>query len=70
MKETDAKQGIVDEAPEAEIYATYGYVAYLKAVYPGEHIRNIHNKADTHIVERINADLRHYISGPAQRKHI
>jgi len=30
-------------------------------VYPGCHVRNIHNRKDTFTVESINADLRHYI---------
>jgi hypothetical protein len=54
-------QDIVDGAPWAEKYATDGYVGYLDAVFPGEHVRNVHNKNDTHNVESINADLRHYI---------
>lgn len=54
-------QNIVDHAPWAERYATDGYFGYCDVVFPGEHIRNIHNKNDTHDVESINADLRHYI---------
>jgi IS1 family transposase len=54
-------QKIVDSGPEAGKYCTDGYHGYLDAVYPGEHIRNIHNKKDTFTVEGINADLRHYI---------
>ena len=54
-------QKIVDDAPEAKIYYTDGYLGYIDVVYPGCHIRNVHNKNDTFIVEGINADLRHYI---------
>lgn len=54
-------QNIVDGAPWAEKYRTDGYFGYLDVVFPGEHIRNVHNKRDTHNVESINADLRHYI---------
>ena len=54
-------QEMVDEAPEAKYYCTDGYGGYLDVVYPGYHIRNIHNKGDTFNVESINADLRHYI---------
>ena len=54
-------QGIVDSGPEAEKYCTDGYVGYLNVVFPGEHIRNVHNKKDTFTVESINADLRHFI---------
>jgi IS1 family transposase len=54
-------QSIVHTAPEAENYATDGYLTYVDLVYPGKHIRNVSNKNDTFTVEGINADLRHYI---------
>lgn len=54
-------QEIVDNAPYADKYCTDGYLGYIDIVYPGQHIRNIHDKSDTHNVESINADLRHYI---------
>jgi IS1 family transposase len=54
-------QKIVDGGPEAKRYCTDGYIGYLDVVFPGEHIRNTHDKKDTHTVESINADLRHYI---------
>jgi IS1 family transposase len=54
-------QEIVDGAPEAKYYCTDGYLGYIDIVYPGHHIRNVHDKSDTHNVESINADLRHYI---------
>jgi len=60
-------QGVVDNAEYAQNYCTDGYVGYLDVVFPGKHIRNVHNKRDTHIAESINADLRHYISGLARR---
>ena len=60
-------QGIVDSAPEAESYSTDGNMSYLDVVFPGKHIRNVRDKSDTHIIESINADLRHYISGLARR---
>ena len=60
-------QGIVDNAPEAENYSTDGNVSYLDVVFPGKHIRNVRNKRDTHIIESVNADLRHYISGLARK---
>ena len=60
-------QDIVDGAPWAEKYSTDGYNGYLDVVFPGEHVRNIHNKRDTHNVESINADLRHYIPVLARR---
>ena len=60
-------QGIVDNGPEANNYSTDGNQSYLDVVFPGKHIRNARNKRDTHIIESINADLRHYISGLARR---
>jgi IS1 family transposase len=54
-------QNIVDNAPDAERYCTDGYLGYIDVVYPGQHIRNTHNKKDTFTVEGVNADLRHYI---------
>ena len=60
-------QRIVDEAPQAENYCTDGYVGYLDVIYPGKHIRNMIDKSDTHTVEGVNADLRHYIPILARR---
>jgi IS1 family transposase len=60
-------QRIVDEAPQAERYCTDGYVGYLDVIYPGNHIRNMIDKSDTHTVEGVNADLRHYIPILARR---
>lgn len=60
-------QGIVDNSPEAQNYSTDGNPSYLDVIFPGNHIRNIRNKRDTHTIESINADLRHYISGLARR---
>ena len=60
-------QRIVDGAPEADFYNTDGYNGYFDVVFPGDHVRNIHDKRDTHNVESINADLRHYISVLARR---
>ena len=54
-------QKIVDDGPEAKKYCTDGYHGYLDVVFPGEHVRNVHNKKDTFTVEGINADLRHFI---------
>ena len=60
-------QNIVDGAPWAEQYCTDGYFGYLDVVFPGEHVRNVHNKKDTFTAESINADLRHYIPVLARR---
>lgn len=54
-------QAIVDGAPTAHAYCTDGWSGYIDVVYPGEHIRNTHDKSDTFTVEGVNADLRHYI---------
>lgn len=61
-------QNIVDSCPIAEKYFTDGYVGYCDIdYYGGKHIRNVCNKSDTHNVESINADLRHYIPVLARR---
>ena len=60
-------QGIVDSAVYAKNYCTDGNQSYLDVIFPGRHILNIRDKRDTHIVESINADLRHYISGLARK---
>jgi IS1 family transposase len=60
-------QQMVDRSPEAEKYCTDGYLGYIDIVYPGQYIRNVHNKNDTFTVEGINADLRHYIPVLARR---
>lgn len=39
----------------------------IDVVCLGKHIRNVRDKKDTHNVENINADLRHYIPVPARR---
>lgn len=54
-------QRIVDSAPEAQRYCRDGYVGCLDVVYSRLHVRNMCNKSDTHTVEGVNADLRHYI---------
>ncbi|GHU95482.1 hypothetical protein FACS1894208_08360 [Clostridia bacterium] len=66
-KSRERIQAIVDAAPEAKKYCTDGYFGYLDVVYPGKHVRNIHNKADTFTVEGVNADLRCYIPVLARR---
>jgi len=60
-------QEYVDSAPAAENYYSDGYIGYLDVVYPGKYIRNIHDKKDTHHIESVNADIRHFISGLARR---
>ena len=66
-KSPERVQRIVDNAPEAKNYCTDGWFGYIDVVYPGRHIRNCHNKADTFTVEGVNADLRHYIPILARR---
>jgi len=60
-------QRIVDGAPEADFYRTDGAHAYLDVIFPGDHVRYIRDKKDTHNVESTNADLRHYIPVLARR---
>jgi len=66
-KSPERIQGIVDSAPPALKYCTDGYLGYIDVVYPGQHVRNVHNKNDTFTVEGINADLRHYLPVLARR---
>lgn len=66
-KSRERIQKIVDSSPEADFYYTDGYWGYIDVVYPGKHIRNVRDKKDTHNVESINADLRHYIPVLARR---
>ena len=54
-------QTMVDNSPLAETYYSDGYLGYVDVVYPGKHVRNVHDKKDTFTVEGINADLRHFI---------
>ncbi len=66
-KSPDRIQRIVDNAPPSITYYTDGYTGYIDVVYPGKHVRNVHNKRDTFTVEGVNADLRHYIPLLARR---
>lgn len=61
------KLQLVDAAPPAQRYRTDGYLAYCDVNYYGKHIRNAHDKNDTHNVESVNADMRHFIAGLARR---
>ena len=60
-KSPERIQKIVDAAPPAENYCTDGFLGYVDVVYPGRHVRNVHDKSNTYTVEGVNADLRHYI---------
>lgn len=64
---SSAIQTIVDSVPVAKKYCTDGCLIYLDVDFGGKHIRNVRNKTDTHNIESINADLRHYIPGLARR---
>ena len=60
-------QRIIDSVPSAGTYHTDGYYGYADVDFIGRHNQNFHNKNDTHNVESINADLRHYIPGLRRR---
>ena len=64
---TNVLQGIADSAPAAGKYYTDGCLTYCDVIFSGKHIRNVHDKKDTHNIESVNADLRHYLSGFARR---
>ena len=57
----------MDSAPPALKYCTDGWNGYIDVIYPGEYVRNTHDKSDTFTVEGVNADLRHYIPILARR---
>jgi len=63
-------QNMVDGAPPAERHFTDGYYGYCEIIFPGKHMRNERDKSDTHLVESINADLRHYIPGLRRKSGI
>lgn len=50
-------QKIVNNASWAEYYCTDGYNGYVDVIYPGKHIRNIHDKSNTFTVEGVNANF-------------
>lgn len=56
-------QSIINNVKLAQKYSTDGGYIYLNVDWYGEHNRNYWNKKDTHNVESINSDLRHYIAG-------
>ena len=62
-------QGIVDNAPFAERYCTDGYSMYREVDFLGRHTWNC-DKSNTHNIESVNADLRHYIPGLRRRSRI
>ena len=45
-KSPERIQKIVDNGSKAEYYCTDGYLGYVDIVYPGKHIRNVHDKSD------------------------
>jgi len=57
-KSPERIQTLVDGAPEAENYCTDGFWGYVDVVYPGKHVRNIHNKNDTFTVESVNTNAK------------
>jgi len=69
-KAQDLIQGMINSTPAAQYYYTDGYPGYSEVAFPGYHIRNIRDKSDTHLVESINSDLRHYIPGLRRRSKI
>ena len=60
-KSPERIQNIIDNSPTAEKYCTDGYLGYCDVAYYGKHIRNVRDKENTHNVESVNSDLRHYI---------
>ena len=52
---------MVDSVNPAGKYHTDGLGTYGEVDFPSRHNQNSEDKSDTHNVESINADLRHYI---------
>jgi len=59
---------MVDETPKADEYCSDGYLGYLDVdFYGANHVRNCHDKSDTHNTESINSDVRCYMAGLQRR---
>lgn len=58
-----ALQAMVDSVNPANHYYTDGLKLYGDIDYLGDHFYNLEDKSDTHLIESINADLRHHIPG-------
>ena len=66
--EKTAIQDMVDSVKIADNYFTDGATIYLDVDFgENRHVRNVHDKSDTHMIESTNADLRHYIAGLARK---
>ena len=63
-------QEIVDSTAHAQRYHTDGYSVYQAVDFFGRLKQNEINKSDTHNVESINSDLRHYIPGLRRRSRV
>lgn len=63
----EVMQEVVDNAVCGDKYATDGNFTYKDVTFLGKHIQNNVDKSDTHNVESVNADLRHYIAGLRRR---
>ena len=63
----EALQGIADGAPTAWNYYTDGCLVYRDVLYPGALRQNALDKSDTHNIESVNSDFRHYLAGLARR---
>ncbi len=60
-------QDMLDEAPQADVYYSDGMATYGALFYaPGKHL-SMRNKSETYTVERVNADLRHYLARLGRR---
>jgi len=66
-KSSQQIQKIVNSVPVADTYYTDGYAGYLEVDFLGRHVYNVSDKKDTHNVESVNSDLRHYVPGLARR---
>ena len=63
----EAIQQMLDDAPKAKWYDSDGFDAYARLGYHFGRYEVSEGKADTFSVEAENADLRHYLAGPARK---
>ena len=64
---SDALQGVVDQAPQAQAYFSDGCATYGELVYGEATYTSVPDKSETYSVEGANADLRHYLARLARK---
>ena len=70
IKTAKVFQSVVDNTPYFYQCNTDGNFTYRDVVFPERHKQNSWDKSDTHNIESVNADLRHYIPGLRRRSKV